>query len=206
MEPPALLARAIILAGPSGAGKSHLARRLGLPVLNLDDFYRNLDDPALPMIELAGGAPTIDWDHPSSWDGERALVALRELCTTGTTQVPVYDIAASRRTGSRELELDGSAYVVAEGIFAHEIVGAGSELGLVAAALCVTQWPPKTFVRRLFRDLREHRKPPLLLLRRGLHLMRAQAVLVRRAEALGCRVVSPDEAYSLITASVSASA
>ena len=34
-------ARMIVLAGPSGAGKSRLAERLGLPVLRLDDFYKN---------------------------------------------------------------------------------------------------------------------------------------------------------------------
>ena len=43
-------ARVIVLAGPSGAGKSRLAERVGLPVLRLDDFYKNGDDPTLPGI------------------------------------------------------------------------------------------------------------------------------------------------------------
>ena len=50
-------------------------------------------------------------------------------------------------------------------------------------------------MRRLVRDLREHRKPPLVLLRRGLRLMREQSQVVRRSEALGCRVLTPEAAY-----------
>jgi uridine kinase len=65
----------------------------------------------------------------------------------------------------------------------------------VAEAVCVTQHPALTFVRRLTRDLREHRKPPFVLVRRGLHLLRAQRSLVARAERLGCEVLSPDAAY-----------
>ena len=41
------------------------------------------------------------------------------------------------------------------------------EAGLLAAAYCVRQHPLVTFWRRLTRDLREHRKPPLVLVRRG---------------------------------------
>jgi uridine kinase len=52
-----------------------------------------------------------------------------------------------------------------------------------------------TFVRRLTRDLREHRKPPFVLVRRGLHLLLAQRALVARAEQLGCRTLTPDAAY-----------
>jgi uridine kinase len=57
-----------------------------------------------------------------------------------------------------------------------------------------------TFWRRLTRDLREHRKPPFVLVRRGLHLLRAQRALVASAERLGCRPVSPDAAYREIRA------
>lgn len=52
----------LLLAGPSGAGKSRLAQRLrrrhGLPVVELDDFYLEVDDPRLPGTP---GNPT-DWD------------------------------------------------------------------------------------------------------------------------------------------------
>jgi uridine kinase len=189
----------IVLAGPSGAGKSHLADRLGLPVLRLDDFYRNGDDPGLPTLDLAGGEPITDWDDPASWDHDAAVAAVEELCSTGCTDAPVYDIASSTRTGHRVLDLAGSGHFVAEGIFAHEIVVECRRRGLVADAVCVTQRPAVTFVRRLVRDLREHRKPPYLLLRRGLHLLRAQRSFVARAERLGCRVLAPDRAYAEVT-------
>jgi len=185
----------IVLAGPSGAGKSHLATRLGLPVLRLDDYYKDGGDPTLPVIDLAGGDPIVDWDDPASWDAGRAVGAVAELCRTGRTDAPTYDIASSAHVGHRVLELGDSAHFLAEGIFAHEIVEACRELGLLADALCITQHPVATFVRRLVRDLREHRKPPLVLLRRGLHLLGAQRGLVERAEAVGCRVVSPEVAF-----------
>jgi len=193
-----VLAQVIVIAGPSGSGKSRLCRRLGLPVLNLDDFYKDGDDPTLPCVDLAGGSPIVDWDSPASWDATDALETIERLCRTGSADVPTYDIAQSRRTGHRVLALGGSGYFVAEGIFAQEVVGACRRRGLVADAICVTQHPLVTFVRRLTRDLREHRKPPTVLVRRGLHLLRAQRKVVEHAAALGCRVLHPEAAYQQI--------
>ena len=65
------------------------------------------------------------------------------------------------------LDLEGSPLFVAEGIFAHHVVAKCRENGMLAAAYCVRQHPTVTFWRRLTRDLREHRKPPLVLVRRG---------------------------------------
>ncbi len=126
------------------------------------------------------------------------MVALRQLCGEGRATVPVYDIAHDGRCGEQELDLAGRPHFIAEGIFAQEIVPGCAREGLLAAAYCVTQHPLVTFWRRLTRDLREHRKPPLVLLRRGWALMRAQRDVVRHAVALGCRRVSPDEAYAAI--------
>ena len=193
-------AQVIVLAGPSGAGKTHLAERVGLPVLRLDDFYKDGDDPTLPRIDLAGGNPIVDWDAPDSWNADAAVAAVEELCRTGSTDAPVYDIAMNARTGHRVLDLGGSAYFVAEGIFAQEIVAECRRRRLLADAVCVTQHPVVTFVRRLTRDLREHRKPPFVLVRRGLHLLLAQRELVTRAVELGCRPLSPDAAYREIRA------
>jgi len=192
------LAQVIVVAGPSGSGKSRLARRLGLPVLMLDDFYKDGDDPTLPCIDLAGGAPIVDWDDAGSWNASDAVAAIASLCATGSADVPVYDISQSLRVGHRVLDLDGAPLFLAEGIFAQEIVAECRRRGLLADAICVTQHPAVTFVRRLTRDLREHRKPPLVLVRRGLHLARAQRRVVARAVELGCRVVSPDAAYAEI--------
>ena len=197
-------ARVIVVAGPSGSGKSHLADRLDLPVLRLDDFYKEVGDPTLPRIDLAGGDPIVDWDDPRSWNAEAALAAVEELCRTGCTDAPVYDIAASARTGHRVVDVRGSAYFVAEGIFSQEIVAECRRRDLLGDAVCVTQHPAVTFVRRLARDLREHRKPPWVLVRRGLHLLIAQRAVVTHAERPGCRVLSPQDAYRQITEMVRA--
>ena len=189
-------ARVVVLAGPSGAGKSRLARRLRLPVLRLDDFYKSGNDPTLPRIQDGPNAGLVDWDHPDSWLPEDAVAALRSLCVEGCADVPVYDIAHDGRTGHRVLDLGEHRLFVAEGIFAQHIVADCRTAGILAAAYCVTQHPLVTFWRRLVRDLRERRKPPLVLVRRGLALMRAQGAVVADAAAKGCVVVSPDEGYT----------
>jgi uridine kinase len=198
-------ARVIVVAGPSGSGKSQLCHRLadeaGLPVVNLDDFYKDGDDPGLPCVSLAGGDPIVDWDSPESWNAPDALAAIAALCTRGVAEVPTYNIATSRRTGTRTLDLAGSGLLVAEGIFAQEVVATCRDQGLLADAVCVTQHPALTFVRRLGRDLREHRKPPWVLLRRGLHLALAQRKVVAHAVALGCRPLTGDRAYAELTGS-----
>jgi uridine kinase len=186
----------IVLAGPSGAGKSQLAARVGLPVLRLDDFYKSADDPSLPVITDGANAGLVDWDHVDAWVRADALGAVRELCSVGRAEVPVYDISLSRRTGTQTLDLRGHRHFVAEGIFAQEIVPDCAEHGLLTAAYCITQPRAITFWRRLTRDLREHRKSPKVLVRRGWALFRDQPRVVAHAQALGCRVSSPDEALT----------
>jgi uridine kinase len=196
-------ARVIVLAGPSGAGKSRLAERLGLPVLRLDDFYKSGGDPTLPRITEGANAGLVDWDHPDSWLPDDAMAAIEKLCAGGRAEVPIYEIARDGRCGTQVLDLAGSRYFVAEGIFAQEVVPRTRAAGLLAAAYCVRQHSTVTFWRRLTRDLREHRKPPLVLVRRGLALMRDQRRVVEHAVALGCEPVSPDEAYAAVRRMVS---
>jgi len=190
----------VVLAGPSGSGKSRLAQRLGLPLLRLDDFYRDGDDPLLPRITSGANAGLVDWDDPGSWLCAEAVDALATLCRTGAVETPVYSISASGRTGTQTVSLDGARLFVAEGIFAHHVVEPLREAGLLAAAYCLRQHPAVTFWRRLTRDLREHRKPPLVLVRRGLTLARDQRRIVAAAVAAGCTPVSADEAFRLVQA------
>lgn len=190
--------RVIVLAGPSGAGKSRLSERLGLPVLRLDDFYREGGDPALPRIKAGANAGLVDWDDPRSWSLEDAVAAIVQLCEEGGADVPVYSIAGNARTGTQHLELPPGRHLVAEGIFAPEVVGPLAERGLLAAAYCIRQHPLLTFWRRLSRDLRERRKPPLVLLRRGFALLRAQRAVVAHAVARGCTPATADEAYAAL--------
>lgn len=187
-------ARVVVLAGPSGAGKSRLAERTGLPVLRLDDFYKDGSDPSLPRIDGGANAGLVDWDHPGSWLPGDALAAIASLCHTGHAEVPIYDIAQDGRCGAQLLDLAGSPLFIAEGIFAPDIVAACGDEGLLAAAYCVTQAPMVTFWRRLTRDLKERRKPPQVLIRRGLVLWHNQRSVVAGAVAKGCRKVTVAEA------------
>ncbi len=192
-------ARAIVLAGPSGAGKSRLAERLGLPVLRLDDFYKSGEDHTLPRIQGGANAGLIDWDDPASWHLQAALDAVEALCHAGVAEVPVYSIPHNASIGTRTLRLEGHRLFVAEGIFAAEVVPSCRDQDLLAAAFCVRQHPVLTFWRRLTRDLREHRKPPLVLLRRGTALLRDQRRVVEHAVSRGCRPVRPDEAFDEVS-------
>jgi uridine kinase len=186
----------VLLAGPSGTGKSHLAELVGLPIVRLDDFYRDGDDEAMPRSPLG----IVDWDDPRSWDGDRAVAALEILCTTGTADLPIYDIAADGTVGHRPVSTDGSLLIIAEGIFADRIVDALRDRGLLAAAICVRHHRIVTFVRRFQRDLREHRKPPYTLLRRGLLLLRDDPQVVRRCLDAGCEPLQPKAARRRIEA------
>ena len=203
-------AAVIVVAGPSGSGKSRLCRRLhdghGVPFVNLDDFYKDGDDPTLPRLTLAPGQEIVDWDDPASWDGDAACEALETLCRDGAADLPVYDISRDGRVGTSRTTLGGSTYVVAEGLFAQEVVAGLRERGVLADAVCVRNHPLVTFWRRLTRDLREHRKPPLVLLRRGWLLMRAEPDVVAHAVSCGCAAMTPDEAYARLSALVTRAA
>ncbi len=188
-------ARVVLLAGPSGSGKSHIAARSGLPVFRLDDFYKDADDPTLPLSEELG---IPDWDDVRAWHADRAVAALEKLCASGSVEVPTYDIAQSRATGSSEFRCGGATAVVAEGVFAPDIVAACRDAGLLADAVVLVRAPWKNFVRRLTRDLAEHRKPPLTLWRRGRLLMHQELGVVETARAKGCRPVTAAELAALL--------
>ncbi|WP_234434246.1 ATP-binding protein [Streptomyces sp. NRRL F-5126] len=191
----------LLLSGPSGSGKSSLAVRTGLPVLRLDDFYKECDDPTLPLV---AGSTDVDWDAPGSWDAAAAVAAIVELHDTGRTDVPVYDIPTSSRTGTVELDLGSAPVFVAEGVFAAEIVARCRELGVLADALCLRGRPSTTFRRRLLRDLREGRKSVAFLLRRGWRLMRAERGIVARQVSLGAHACAKREALARVDAALAA--
>ena len=173
-------ARVIVLAGPSGSGKWHLAERLELPILRLDDFYRDGADPLLPRITTGANAGLVDWDDPASWLCDEAVDALAALCRAGL------------RRDAGLLDLGQRPHRHPDAVPVRCLPrGGGGDLraprgrpaslgGLLAAAYCLRQHPMVTFWRRLSRDLREHRKPPLVLVRRGVALMRDQRRIVAR--------------------------
>ncbi|MFI9826616.1 uridine kinase [Streptomyces sp. NPDC051913] len=196
-SPSSIPTRVVLLCGPSGSGKSLLAARSGLPVLRLDDFYKEGDDPTLPLV---AGSSDIDWDHPQSWDADAAVAAIAELCRTGRTDVPQYDISLSAITGAETVDIGRTPLFIAEGIFAAEIVTRCREAGVLADALCLSRGPLQTFRRRFLRDLKEGRKSVPFLLRRGWRLMRLERTIITRQTALGAHACDKDEALGRLAA------
>lgn len=174
----------LLVAGPSGSGKSRLCR-LGAPdgrvaSLSLDEFYRDLDHPGLPRT-----LGIVDWDDVASFDLDHAVETLRVLLADGVAEVPVYDISTSLRTGSRILDMGDARVLVAEGIFATQALAAARAAGIGVEAIWLDRRRVANFGRRLARDLRERRKPPTILLRRGAALYRDEPALRRAALAAG---------------------
>ncbi|MFI6094018.1 uridine kinase [Lentzea sp. NPDC051213] len=192
--------RAVLLAGPSGSGKSTLAAHLGWPVLRLDDFYRDGDDPLLPRDDHGRA----DWDAIGSWNADKALEAIIELSDTGTVQAPVYSISEDRAVGTQTIELGEAPAFVAEGLFADLLVAGAREAGVLRDAIVLAPSPPVTFARRFARDVAEARKPVPVLLRRGLRLMRQQPGVVRRCVDAGMRAMSPHRARTELAAATPA--
>lgn len=189
-------ARVVLVGGPSGSGKSRLAAQSGLPVLKLDDFYRSGDEHGLPR--LLGGQ--VDWDDPGSWHREAAMTAIESLCATGSAEVPIYDLAANGPRGTATVDLRGAAAFVAEGIFVAELIAPTRQAGLLERAVCIRRSRWVTFVLRLARDLRERRKPPMFLLRRGLGLARSEPAAVRALVSAGCEPLSLEAAAACLRA------
>ncbi|MET0952699.1 MAG: ATP-binding protein, partial [Aeromicrobium sp.] len=87
---------------------------------------------------------------------------------------------------------------IAEGLFAPVIVDACREAGLLDAAICLQRNPMLTFGLRLTRDLREGRKSPWVLVRRGWRLMRDEPRIIADAVAHGCTPMTPKKARALL--------
>jgi uridine kinase len=180
--------RVVLLAGPSGSGKTRVAVLSRLPILRLDDFYRD-ESPELPRHE--GGY--IDWDDPLTWDAEAAADALAALARSGEAVVPEYDIATSRRVGTKPVVVTGAA-VIAEGVFATELLAPCRERGLDPIAVWLDRPRVVNWWHRLVRDLREHRKPVAMLLQRGAALYRDEPALRQAALAAGFRPMGQSQA------------
>lgn len=173
----------VLVAGPSGSGKSRLGRVSAagtVATISLDEFYRDLDHPGLPRT-----LGIVDWDDVASWDLAGAVAALAALVRDGVAEVPVYDISLSRRTGTRTLDIADAPVLLAEGIFATQTLAAAREAGIPVEAIWLDRRRAANFSRRLTRDLREKRKPPRVLVRRGMALYRAEPELRRAAIEAG---------------------
>lgn len=177
--------RVTLVAGPSGSGKSRLVRAAGGTCLRLDDYYRDVDTPGLPRT-----LGIVDWDDVASWDGAAAVRGIRELLATGSTLAPTYSIPLSKATGTHEVRLAEGEPLLAEGIFAIEALGLCRAGGVDAVGIYLDRPRALVALLRLRRDLAQQRKPPLVLLRRGWALWRAQPALRDAAVRAGFEPLS----------------
>lgn len=189
--------RLVLIAGASGSGKSRLAHASDCLALRLDDFYFDADHPGHVLTDYG----IIDWDNVASWDAEAAVAALNTLMTTDEVEVPEYSISESRRIGSHTVKLGDCDCIVAEGVFAIELLAHLRAAGVPASAIYLDRPGWLVFALRLRRDLAGHRKPPRVLLRRGWALWRAQPALKRRAVTAGFRPLPMRRALAEITSS-----
>jgi len=164
-------------------------------VVPLDNFYFDQDRPGLPQR-----FGIVDWDDPGTWDSVSALATLTSLCTTGQAEMPDYDIPISTRVGSHEISLGDATIVIAEGVFAGELVAPCQQAGLLAQAICLRRRRLITFTFRLIRDLSEARKPVPTLIRRGIGLYREEPELIAKWVAQGCEPMGLRTAETTISA------
>ena len=184
----------VLLVGPSGSGKTYLAHSVRLPILALDDFYRPDTDPGMPRHPDG----KVDWEHPGSWDPDAAIAALEGLCCHDEVTVPAYSFSKNRADGTKVVRRDGARVVVAEGIFAAELIEPLRADGLLADALLIRQNRWVTFGRRLIRDLRENRKSRWYLVTQGWAKTTAEPAVVARQLAQGARPVTKPQARAIL--------
>ena len=187
----------IILGGASGSGKSYLARRFGRPHVELDSFYREIDDdsPERPLPRTEYGE--IDWDADGTFDAVHAADALERLMQHGTVSIPEYSIPTSRRTGTRVIRVTRGP-VVAEGIFASVVMQRLQDRDVAVRAWYITEPRAITALRRFARDVAERRKPLPHLVKRGASLFRAESSLRRSAQEAGFELIRKSRAKRLL--------
>lgn len=192
-----MCAQVILLTGPSGSGKTSLLRRVGAHRLRLDDFYRDGDEPGMPLLDGTfsgdeGSTRTeamarIDWIIPPPGRRPRHGYDLVQLCAEGSAKVPVYSIPDNATVNWTTLDI--GAAPAFWGLFAGELVERCRRANVLADALALRRPRVQTWWFRLRRDLAERRKPIRVLVPRGLRLTHEEPAQMRRWTAQGCRLV-----------------
>lgn len=114
--------RIVLITGPSGAGKTTTAQKIkaelekggtSVYVLNMDDFFRDLD--TVPLRE--DGEP--DMEGIVALDVECVRNCLNELLNQNKTRIPGFDFETHKRKQEwRDVKISGNEVVIMEGIHA----------------------------------------------------------------------------------------
>jgi uridine kinase len=176
------MTRVIVVAGPSGSGKSTAVARSGLPVLQLDAFYRDRDLPGMPRW-----LGDVDWEHPGAFDTDAAVRAVESLLTSGSVSVRAHDVVREHATELRTLRLDGPC-IVLEGVMAPAVARRLSQP--VDAIYFLRRSTVANVVTRVVRDIRDRGRSPWRAIARSLHVAALERAQRRDARALGAVLVS----------------
>ncbi len=144
------------ICGGTGSGKTTLAAKVvdqlntsrgaeAASTISFDSYY--VDQSAKSEIERQG----VNYDHPSSLDGQLLAQHLSELSAGNAVAVPVYDFATHTRSSEVRL-LEPADVIVVEGILIYAFPDIRSRLDFRVFRRCPE---PIRFARRFERDLTE---------------------------------------------------
>ena len=115
--------RVLLLAGPSGSGKTTTANLIcdaiksrgeDCMVVSLDDFYRNSDDPAYPL--LTDGSR--DYECPEALRLDEIRTTIENIAKGRPFEIPKYDFKVGARTYVRRYDVHPRSCVIIEGLHA----------------------------------------------------------------------------------------
>ncbi|KAJ2449549.1 Uridine kinase [Coemansia sp. RSA 2336] len=148
------------IAGASASGKTSVARRivesLNVPwvvIVSMDSFYRRLS----PEESRQAFLNNHDFDHPTSYDYQSAITALRSLKQGLATRIPQYDFA-THSPSDQALYVYGASVVIFEGIFA---LYDPEVLSMMDVKIFVDTDSDVCLARRIRRDVAERARDPL---------------------------------------------
>lgn len=166
----------VLISGPSSAGKTTSSYKLkkeledsgiNAYVLNMDDFFRDLD--TVPLRE--DGEP--DMEGVVALDVECIKKCLNDILTTGVTRTPTFDFKTHKRTSIwNDCKVEPNEVIIMEGIHAlNPKVYEGLDLekiykiyvhcntNFVFQGKVVIKARELRFLRRIVRDERERHTP-----------------------------------------------
>ncbi|MFH0878045.1 MAG: adenylyl-sulfate kinase [Candidatus Omnitrophota bacterium] len=112
----------VLIAGASCSGKTSLAlelkkkihrQGLGVSVLSLDEFFKDIDDPGLPRNEEGQKL----FDTVNSYHYMEFLKILHALVSGIDARTPCYDIVKAKRVPDKLRLIKASPVIIAEGLF-----------------------------------------------------------------------------------------
>jgi len=110
----------VLITGGSCSGKTFLADQLkdklgqqGVSVMPLDSFFRDLDDPDLPLNKSGQSL----FDVPDSYHQQEFISAVRALLSGKDSQIPYYDRGLNRRMPEKFQVVESRPIVIVEGLF-----------------------------------------------------------------------------------------